>query len=128
MNALIIRPDEEKTTPEIMLDKANDRFEISGNSLPEDVLAFYTPVIKWIEEYKKQPNPTTKLKVRLNYFNSASSKIILDLLTMFEELQQTGKNVVIEWHYLDMDEDMLATGQEFQSLIKIPFEFLPFME
>jgi hypothetical protein len=128
MDALMIKPDEDNATPEITLDKANDKFEISGNSLPEDVLSFYTPVIKWIEEYKKEPNPRTQLKVRLNYFNSASSKVMLDLLTMLEELPSKGSEVLVEWHYLEMDEDMLATGQEFQSLIKIPFKFIPFTE
>jgi len=128
MNTLIISPDEDNTTPKIKLDKTNNIFEISGNSLPEDVLTFYNPVMQWIEEYKKQPNPKTKLKITLNYFNSASSKIMLDLLTMFEELPQKGHEVVIEWHYMVMDEDMLTTGQEFQSLIKVPFVFIPFTE
>ena len=78
MDALIIKEDE--GTPKIVLDKNNNRFELSGNSLPEDIIGFYRPVYKWIEEYSKQPNQSTKLVIKLNYFNSSSSKAVLDII------------------------------------------------
>jgi hypothetical protein len=124
MDALVIKEDE--STPRIVFDKDKNFFEVSGNSLPEDVLSFYTPVLKWIEEYKKQPNPKTKLVIKANYFNSASSKIFLDILIKFEAILVLGYEVEVEWHYLDMDEDMLMTGREFQELVKIPFTFFPY--
>lgn len=128
MEALIIKQDEENTTPEVILDKENNRFELTGNSLPEDVILFYSPIIKWIEEYTKVPNPVTRVKIKPNYFNSASFKIMLDILAIFEKLKDNGHAVEVQWHYLEMDEDMLTTGKEFESLVKVPFEFIPFME
>ena len=46
-------------TPKIILDKGNQIFEISGRSLPEDSAEFYKPVLEWIANYAKQPNPST---------------------------------------------------------------------
>jgi hypothetical protein len=124
MDPLIIKEDkEDNSTPEVILDKENNTFEISGNSLPEDVLGFYMPVIKWLEEYIKQPNPSTKFVLKLNYFNSSSFKVLLDIFTMLDKLLTKGFKIEVEWHYLEMDEDILATGQEFQSLLHMPIIF-----
>jgi hypothetical protein len=126
MTPLVIA--EGTSTPKVVFDSEKGKFEISGNSLPEDVMSFYAPVFSWIDEYKKSPNPQTDFNVRLSYFNSASSKIILEILTSLEEIATKGKAVEIRWHYLEIDEDMLATGQEFESMLKMPFTYIPFQD
>jgi len=126
MRRLIIKDVE--SCPTIILDKEKNKFEISGNSLPEDVHGFYAPVFEWITDYLKQPNPQTTLFIKLMYFNSASTKAILDILTILEELVINGYEAKIIWNYFEEDEDMLSTGQELASVLKIPFEYVPFTE
>jgi len=106
-------------TPKIMLDKKNGIFEISGRSLPEDSAEFYRPVIEWINEYGKDPNPITEFTLKLEYFNTASSKLILDVLSSLEDI----KGMKIMWYFHEDDEDMEEAGQEFSELVEIPFEF-----
>ena len=106
-------------TPNIMLDKKNGIFEISGRSLPEDSAEFYRPVIDWINGYAKEANPATEFVFKLEYFNTASSKLILDVLSALEEI----KGMKILWYFHDDDEDMEEAGQEFSELVEIPFEF-----
>jgi hypothetical protein len=115
---------EGEATPRIILDKEKNKFEISGISLPEDVYAFFAPVFTWMDEYIKQPNPNTEFYVKLNYFNTASSKIILDILIKLEEVKKKGFEVSVAWYHLDMDEDILSTGKEFESMLTIPFKFV----
>jgi hypothetical protein len=126
MEPLIIS--EGESTPKIILDKEKNKFEISGISLPEDVFEFYAPVFKWIEEYVKKPNQKTELIIKFNYFNTSSSKIILEILNKLDELKKKGFDVTISWYYLEMDEDMLSTGKEFESMLTIPFTFLTYMQ
>lgn len=106
-------------TPKIMLDKKNGIFEISGRSLPEDSTEFYRPVLEWIENYGKEPNPATEFVFKLEYFNTASSKLILDVLSALEDI----KGMQIHWYFHEDDEDMEEAGQEFSELVEIPFEF-----
>jgi hypothetical protein len=106
-------------TPNIMLDKKNGIFEISGRSLPEDSAEFYRPVIDWINAYAKEAGPATEFVFKLEYFNTASSKLILDVLSALEEI----KGMKILWYFHDDDEDMEEAGQEFSELVEIPFEF-----
>jgi len=106
-------------TPKIMLDKGNQIFEISGRSLPEDSAEFYKPVLEWIATYAKQPNASTDFVFKLEYFNTSSSKLILDILSALEDI----KGMKIEWCYLEDDEDMEEAGKEFSELVEIPFEY-----
>lgn len=106
-------------TPKIILDKKNGIFEISGRSLPEDSAEFYRPVLEWINKYSGEPNGTTDFVFKLEYFNTASSKLILDVLSSLEEI----KGMKIHWYFHEDDEDMEEAGQEFSELVEIPFEF-----
>ena len=106
-------------TPKIILDKKNGIFEISGRSFPEDSAEFYRPVLEWIEKYGKEPNASTDFVFKLEYFNTASSKLILDVLSSLGRHQ----SMKILWYFHEDDEDMEEAGQEFSELVEIPFEF-----
>jgi hypothetical protein len=106
-------------TPKIILDKSNGTFEISGRSLPEDAADFYNPVLNWLDSYSKDHNSSTNFILKLEYFNTASSKLILDLLSKVEAI----KGAKVMWYHFEDDEDMLEAGQEFAELVEIPFEF-----
>lgn len=106
-------------TPKIILDKANKIFEISGRSLPEDSVEFYRPVLEWIANYAKEANPVTEFVFKLEYFNTSSSKLILDILSALEEIE----GMKIEWCYSEDDEDMEEAGKEFSELVEVPFSY-----
>lgn len=111
-------------TPFVTLDKGANIFQISGRSLPEDVNMFYGPVLAWIDEYKDAPNTKTEFDFKLEYFNTASSKVILDILLKLEEIIEAGHSVVIKWHYHEDEEDMLEAGEEYADIVEIPFEYI----
>jgi len=109
-------------TPNIVLDAANQVFEISGRSMPEDVAAFYNPILAWLEEYGKNPVPKTNFTFKLTYFNTASSKMLLDIMMKLQNIHEAGKEVLVKWYYPDDDEDMKEAGAEYADIVDIPFE------
>ncbi len=113
-------------TPKVLLDPENDIFEISGRSLPEDVVTFYQPVIDWLEEYKDSPNEFTEFVFKYIYFNTATSKLIQDILIKLEEIHEEGNKIQVIWFYEEDDEDMLDLGEEFSENVDIPFEIISF--
>lgn len=106
-------------TPQILLDKKNGIFEISGRSLPEDSATFYEPILEWIANYGMEANPVTDFVFKLEYANTASSKFMQEILLALSEI----KGTKITWYFLDDDEDMEEAGHEFSQQVKIPFEF-----
>ena len=111
-------------TPDLSFDANTGVFDIKGRSIPENSVEFYKPILEWIDEYTKQTRPKTIVNIHLEYFNTSSSKCILDLLKKFEIIAKNGNDIVIRWHYEEDDEDMLEAGQDYQSIIKVPFEMV----
>ncbi|MBO7477849.1 MAG: DUF1987 domain-containing protein [Salinivirgaceae bacterium] len=109
-------------TPSVTLDVANEIFEISGRSLPEDVAVFYEPILDWIDRYSEEATGKTIFNFKLVYFNTASSKMILDILLKLEEMHEAGKDVLVRWHYPEDDEDMEEAGEEYSDIVDVPFE------
>ena len=109
-------------TPSVTLDPGNEIFEISGRSLPEDVAAFYEPILDWLDRYADEALAKTVFNFKLVYFNTASSKLILDILLKLEEMYEGGKDITIKWHYPEDDEDMEEAGEEYADIVEVPFE------
>lgn len=124
MEPLKIRGTED--SPQVILDAGANTLEISGRSLPEDVNTFYEPILSWIEEYAKNPAESTVFNFKLTYFNTASSKVILDILTQFEEMIEEGQQVLVRWHFPDEDEDMQEAGEEYADMVDVPFEMVSY--
>lgn len=120
MDAMKIQGTED--TPNVILDAASGLFEISGRSLPEDVSSFFNPILAWIDEYGKVATSKIVFNFKLSYFNTASSKLLLDILMKLEDFQSQGKEVLVKWHYPSDDEDMEEAGQEYADIVDIPFE------
>ena len=109
-------------TPGVILDVDNNHFEISGRSLPEDVSSFYNPVLNWLDEYAESPKPKTEFIFKLTYFNTASSKVLLDVLMKLEDIHNAGNEVLVKWYSPEDDEDMQEAGEEYADIVDVSFE------
>ena len=113
-----------KDSPGINFDKQLGKFLIFGKSFPEEARKFFDPALIWLEEYIQEPNEETIVEFRLEYFNSATSTMLLEMLYVFEKIiKEKSKKVKVIWNYLEVDEDMLDSGTEYSEMVKIPFEF-----
>ena len=117
-------------TPTIEMNPETGVIEIKGRSIPENSIDFYKPIVEWLDEYAKSPTGDTKVNIKLEYFNTSSSKCILDVFKKLENVfKQSGeKGVVINWYYEEDDEDMLEAGEDYQSILKIPFKMIELEE
>jgi hypothetical protein len=114
-------------TPTVTFE-ANGKLEIKGRSIPENSVEFYKPLVDWLEQYLSSPAPLTEVSIKLEYFNTSSSKCILDVFKKLEAIYKSGNDVVILWHYEEDDEDMLEAGEDYQSIIKVPFKMVEMSE
>ncbi|MBL7957039.1 MAG: DUF1987 domain-containing protein [Flavobacteriales bacterium] len=115
-------------TPHVRFDPATGLLELKGRSIPENSIDFYKPLIDWIERYGRQACPKTALHVQLEYFNTSSSKCILDLFKRLESVRAAGNEVTVLWHYEADDEDMLEAGEDYSGIINIPFKMIQIAE
>ena len=111
--------------PTVNMIAAEGLVELRGRSVPEDSMGFYKPILDWLREYSEGPAPKTKLVVALEYFNTSSSKFILDMFKRIEDIHTARKSeAVIEWHHEEEDWDMQETGEDYRSIVEVPFEII----
>ena len=111
-------------TPTIRFDVSEGIFEIKGRSIPENSVEFYKPLIDWLDDYKETPLDKTVVNIRLEYFNTSSSKCILDVFKKLEAIHKAKNDVVVNWFYEEDDEDMLEAGEDYESIIRVPFKMI----
>ena len=104
-----------KYTPEINFDADSNILEIKGETYPENTAEFYAPVFTWLDEYIDQlKDDEVTLNLEITYFNSSSSKVLMDLFDRFEDAHRNGKNITLNWIYDKDNESVLEYGEEFQ--------------
>ncbi len=123
-NALLIPASSDH--PEVILDRKNSKFSLIGKSLPEDVNEFYDPLLDWLRNYAKQPNGETIFTFDLEYYNSASVRKIVDIMSILETISKQGSAVKIIWRYEESDEMMGESGEDFSDTIEVPFEIVSY--
>jgi hypothetical protein len=113
-----LRIDAKYDTPKVILSKIANIVEISGRSIPEDAGDFYKPVVEWVERYSQSPNPSTTAVFKLDYINTASSRMIQNILLQLRRIE----GINIQWFFKEDDQDMEEAGQDFAQLIDFPIE------
>jgi len=113
-------------TPDILFDCENDILEIKGKSYPSNITDYYEPVFFWLKKYLEQlEDQQCVVNVELVYFNSSSSKILMEFFFVLEEAFNNAKNISVNWIYDEEDEDNLEYGEEFQEdLESLPFNLV----
>ena len=110
-------------TPYISFSYESGVLELKGKSIPENSVEFYRPVYAWLDEYSTQPKSKTSIIIQLEYFNTSSSKCLLDIFRKLEPIQRDSKSeVMVTWLYEEDDEDMMEAGDDYQTIVKLPFE------
>jgi hypothetical protein len=112
-----------KNSPEIIMNP-DGIIKIRGRSIHENVAEFFEPVDAWITEYIKDPADCTCVDMMLEYFNSASAKIFINLFQKITYVQLKHKKFIFNWYYEDGDEDILERGEYFSSVLDVPFNFI----
>ena len=130
-NLLPILIEGTETTPKIRFDASNGIFEINGRSAihmksTPSVEEFYNPLLDWLDQYSGNPSEQTIVKVQMEYINTCSNLDLLFIFKKFELLRKQNNQVIIFWHYEEGDEDMLETGQDYESIIRVPFKMVPY--
>lgn len=103
--------EETKYTPAISLD-VNGTISMKGKSYPENTFEFYTPIMKWVEEYLEEDGKKLVVNMEIIYFNSSSSKLFFDFFDLLEE-NKDKHTIEVNWIYDEENESAKEAGEDF---------------
>jgi hypothetical protein len=78
-------------------------------------------MLAWMEQFAATKPESTTLQIKLEYFNTSSSKCLLDI---FKKLEIIGGKCQVEWYYEQDDEDMLEAGEDYEAIVHVPFKMI----
>lgn len=101
-------------TPGVSFDFARGVLRISGESYPEDVSSFYSPLYEALDNYlEHRREGGFRFDFALVYFNSSSAKAIMMFMERLDAAAQAGLQVDVYWFYDPEDETMHELGEDF---------------
>ena len=113
------------STPVVDFKPTTGEMLIKGRAIPENSEEFWSPILTWFYAYATQPAQHTRFVFNMEYFNITSSKQILFILHKLQEMKDKGLSVSAEWHYQEGDLDMKEVGNDYSTVVNIPFKIIP---
>jgi hypothetical protein len=112
-----------QSTPLIRFDPKTSVLTISGESYPENSFEFYAPINVWLKEQLVLQS-RLQLDINISYMNSSSTKCILDLLDLLEDVHLKGGAIAIVWRYDSDNPRSLDLAEEFKEEVSFPFSII----
>ena len=100
------------------------QIEIKGCSIINDPKVFFKPLNSWIRIYLKEPSHQTTINLKIEYIDSASLRVFLEVLQSLEKLIDEGKTITLNWYYDPKDPEIFKLGEILSGRLKIPFTFI----
>lgn len=120
-------------TPEINFDIDTNTLSFLKVSKPANAIDFYKPVFEFIDLFEKEKIKSKIVKeliinIQFDYFNTATAKIIFELLGKFKRIEEQGVGIVVNWFYHPEDEDLLEEGEIMSESVELKFNYYPIPE
>jgi hypothetical protein len=100
--------------PSVNFDPETGICEISGESYMEEAYKFYLPLINWIKEFILNEKKPLTLNFKLIYFNTSSSRLIVDILETLRKLKEDGHKIQVNWYFDPEDPDVKDEVEDFE--------------
>ncbi|MBN1116075.1 MAG: DUF1987 domain-containing protein [Bacteroidales bacterium] len=100
--------------PEVVFNAETGICEISGESYMEEAYKFYAPLIDWLKEFVANSSHELTINFKLIYFNTSSSRLLVDFLETLRKIKEDGRNVTVNWYYDPEDPDVKDEVEDFE--------------
>ena len=100
--------------------------QTGGESFLEDTAEFYKPLVDWLVEFTTKIKKPIAFIIKLTYFNTSTSRCILDLLNVLKDYEDEGGEVTVNWHYDENDSDMEEDIEDYMIDTGLNINIIPF--
>lgn len=98
--------------------------ELTGESFLESTVEFYEPLISWLNEFATTQKRPLTFNVKLTYYNTSSSKRLVDILRTLKEYKDAGGEVVVNWYIEDAEFDLIDEIEDYKYVSQMDVNIL----
>jgi hypothetical protein len=99
--------------PQINFDAKTGHCEIAGESYLEETKEFYGKLMDWFRMYMREVGGNIFIEIKLSYFNTSSSRCLLDIFRLLKGYQLQGHTVEATWYVKTEEDYMLEEVEDF---------------
>jgi hypothetical protein len=114
--------------PAVNFDASTGICEIRGESYMEEAYKFYTPLLSWLKEFTISESKPMTFNVKLTYFNTNSSRLLLDIFDILKKSEDSGNSVKLNWYYETDDPDIMDEVEDFEIETGLHIHLIPIDE
>ncbi|MCL2260066.1 MAG: DUF1987 domain-containing protein [Fibromonadales bacterium] len=113
---MAFRLEKEKTTstPFVLIDEEKKYMKLEGRSFNENVAEFFKEVNDWLDGYLTSNFGTFTFDCAISYFNSSTTKLLLNMLLKMDSHASKEKKIVVNWLTTEDNEIMVECGEDFR--------------
>jgi hypothetical protein len=113
-----------KSSPEIIFDDQEHKLFIKGICTPENPIHFFQPVVDILEKHLAINNQLI-IDIYLDYFNTGSSKCLLNLFSKVAKTSPEVKsNTIVNWIVDEDDSELKEAGEVFEEITGLKFNYI----
>nr|AGS53337.1 hypothetical protein [uncultured bacterium contig00014] len=102
------------STPYILVDEDKKYMKMEGRSFHENVAEFFREINDWLDGYLAPDFGSFTFDCELNYFNSSTAKLLLNMLMKMDKYASAEKKVTVNWITTESNEIIIECGEDFR--------------
>jgi hypothetical protein len=108
-------------SPKVILDRQESVLMIEGRSYPEEGMDFFDPIVMRFRSLQESENPIRTIHIRLEYYNSSTTKALAELFTALERSAKNGNEAKVIWEFEQDDDGIQEDITMFQETYTLTF-------
>ena len=107
-------------TPLVEFDTITGTLSMYGKMVPENPIDFFEKINQTVDDYLRQNPDKLEINMRLDYFNTVSSK----MLSKFFRKVTTGHKPTLNWFYEKDDIELKEAGEDYSQILNYPINVI----
>ena len=109
-------------SPLALLDRQESILKLEGRSYPEEGMDFFDPIILRFKSLQNSETPIRTIHLRLEYYNSATTKALSDLFQALMLAKNAGHQVKVIWEFEEEDDGIQEDIDMFIETFDLDFD------
>ena len=112
------------TTPYVLIDEVKGYMKFEGESYHENIPEFFREIFDWLNKFLKTDFGSLTFDCELRYFNSATVKLLLNILLNMDN-SAGGEKITVNWITVANNKIIIECGEDFkEDLDKLTFHLV----
>ena len=102
------------STPYVLVDESKGYIKMEGKSFPEKTVEFFSEINIRLDKYLKSDFGNLVFDFAMEYYNSSTLKIIMDMMLKMDKYSVGGNKITINWISAEDDDIAIESGEDIK--------------